>query len=74
MEKRKKMKVQTASQYGLGQQFAFIKKQGKKYEWIIIYLFFTISNANNLTCISNNQNGKLKHCCKIKTQISLAVQ
>jgi hypothetical protein len=58
---------------GLGQQFAFIKKQGKKYEWTIIYLFFTISNAKNLTCISNNQKYKSKHCCKIKTQISLAV-
>ena len=58
---------------GLGQQFAFIKNRVKKYEWTIIYLFFTISNAKNLTCISNNQKCKSKHCCKIKTQISLAV-
>jgi hypothetical protein len=61
---------------GLGQQFAFIKKKKnrvKKYEWTKIYLFFTISNAKNLTCISNNQKCKSKHRCKIKTQISLAV-
>jgi hypothetical protein len=58
----------------LGQQFAFIKKNRvKNYEWTKIYLFFTISDAKNLTCISNNQKCKSKHCCKIKTQISLAV-
>jgi hypothetical protein len=39
---------------GLGQQFAFIKKRVKKYGWTKIYLFFSISNAKNLTCISNN--------------------
>jgi hypothetical protein len=49
------------------------KKQGKKYEWTIIYLFFTISNAKNLKYISNNQKCKSKHGGKIKTQISLAV-
>jgi hypothetical protein len=42
---------------GLGQQFAFIKIRVKKYEWTKI-LFFTISNAKNLTCISNNQKCK----------------
>jgi hypothetical protein len=56
---------------GLGQQFAFIKNRVKKYKWTIIHLFFTISNAKNLTCISNNQKFKSKR--KIKTQISLAV-
>ena len=74
MEKREKKKVQTVRQTGLGQQFAFIRNRVKKYEWIIIYLFFTISNAKKLTCISNNQKCKSKYCCKIKTQISLAVQ
>jgi hypothetical protein len=34
------------------------KKQGKKYEWTKIYLFFTIGNAKNLICISNNQKCK----------------
>jgi hypothetical protein len=34
------------------------KKQSKKYGWTKIYLFFTISNAKNLTCISNNQKCK----------------
>jgi hypothetical protein len=34
------------------------KNRVQKYEWIIIYLFFTVSNAKNLTCISNNQKCK----------------
>jgi hypothetical protein len=43
---------------GLGQQFAFIKNRVNKYGWKKIYVFFTISNANNLTCISNNEKYK----------------
>jgi hypothetical protein len=37
--------------------YIYKKKENrvKKYEWTIIYLFFTICNAKNLTCISNNQ-------------------
>jgi hypothetical protein len=69
----KKRKNKASLGCGLGQQFAFIKNRVKKYEWTVIYLFFTISNAKNLTCISNNQKCKSKHCCKIETQISLAV-
>jgi hypothetical protein len=51
---------------GLGQQFAFIKNRVKKYEWTIVYLFFTISNANNLTCISTIKNVNQNIVLKLK--------
>jgi hypothetical protein len=76
VEKGKKLREKKENKASLGcgrTTICIYKNQGKKYEWTIIYLFFTISNAKNLTCISNNQNCKSKHCCKIKTQISLVV-
>jgi hypothetical protein len=54
-KKREKRKVYIVICTGLGQQFQFIKNRVKKYGCTKIYLFFTISNAKNLTCISNNQ-------------------
>jgi hypothetical protein len=57
-KKMKKRKVYIVICTGLGQQFALIKNRVKKYGWTKIYLFFTISNAKNLTRISNNQKCK----------------
>jgi hypothetical protein len=73
MKKRKKIESLDSDLDWTWTTICIYKKQGKKYEWRKIYLFFTISNAKNLTCISNNQKCKSKHCCKIKTQIPLAV-
>jgi hypothetical protein len=56
--KKEKKKAYIEICTGLGQQFAFIKNRVKKYEWTKIDLFFTINNAKNLTCISNNQKCK----------------
>jgi hypothetical protein len=55
MEKRKKKESLACELDWTWTTICIYKKQGKKYEWTIIYLFFTISNAKHLTCISNNQ-------------------